>query len=220
VCVPGSAFCHYSSRVYHAFRAAKGLCKICLYRKERCAVCYGERVESLSGFARNDGSFGMFQSPNALVVEKHADLAGREYDDVKKEMSAVPCMRQRFFFGLQNCVSVERMERVRHPKSFTMDVRDGEDERRVHVHARKEARTTLWNSIYHSLSSSFVNGRSESAVVKTWESRRSVPLGVAVRTSAQAEDIDEQTLLQLMPKSVVELDPLSKASECPSETRS
>ncbi len=69
VCVPGSAFCHYSSRVYHAFRAAKGLCKICLYRKERCAVCYVERLESLSDFARNDGSFGMFQSPNALVVE-------------------------------------------------------------------------------------------------------------------------------------------------------
>ncbi|CAK9858409.1 unnamed protein product [Sphagnum jensenii] len=37
VCVPGSAFCHYSSSVYHAFRAAKGLCKICLYRKERIA---------------------------------------------------------------------------------------------------------------------------------------------------------------------------------------
>jgi hypothetical protein len=111
------------------------------------------------------------------------------------------------------------MERVRHPKSFTMDVRDGEDERR-HLHARKEAKTTLWNSIYHSLSSSFVNGRSESAVVKMWECQRSVPLGVAVRTSAQAEDIDEQTLLQLMRKSVVELDPLSKATECPSETRS
>jgi hypothetical protein len=69
VCVPGSAFCHYSSRVYHAFRAAKGLCKICLYRKERWAVCYVERLESLSGFARNDGSFGMFQCSNALVVE-------------------------------------------------------------------------------------------------------------------------------------------------------
>lgn len=69
LCVPGSAFCHYSSRVYHAFRAAKGLCKICLYRKERWAVCYVERLESLSGFARNDGSFGMFQCSNALVVE-------------------------------------------------------------------------------------------------------------------------------------------------------
>ncbi len=135
-------------------------------------------------------------------------------------MSAVPCMREPFFWGgLQNCVSVQRMERVRHPKSFTMDVRDGEDERR-HLHARKEAKTTLWNSIYQSLSSSFVNGRSESAVVKMWECQRSVPLGVAVRTSAQAEDIDEQTLLQLMRKSVVELDPLSKATECPSETRS
>ncbi|KAH9575718.1 hypothetical protein CY35_01G125600 [Sphagnum magellanicum] len=135
-------------------------------------------------------------------------------------MSAVLCMRERFFSGgLHNCVSVQRMERVRHPKSFTMDVRDGEDERR-HLHARKEAKTTLWNSIYHSLSSSFVNGRSESAVVKMWECQRSVPLGVAVRTSAQAEDIDEQTLLQLMRKSVVELDPLSKATECPSETRS
>lgn len=107
---------------------------------------------------------------------------------------------------------------MRHPKSFTMDVRDGEDERR-HVHARKEAQTTLWNSIYLSLSSSFVNGLSESAVVKMWESRRSVPHGVAVRTSAQAKDIDEQTLLQLMRKSVVELDPLSKATECPFETR-
>lgn len=125
-------------------------------------------------------------------------------------------MRERFFLGLQNFVSVERMERVRHPKSFTMDVRDGEDERR-HVHARKEAQTTLWNSIYHSLSSSFVNGRSESPVVKMWESRRTVPHGVAVRTSPQAEDIDEQTVLQLMRKSVVELDPLSKATECPSE---
>jgi hypothetical protein len=115
------------------------------------------------------------------------------------------------------------MERLRHPKSFTVKVRDGEDERR-HVHARKEAQTSLWNSIYHSLSSSFVNGWSESAVVKMWESRRSMPHGVALWTSAQAEDIHEQTLLQLMRKSmrksVVELDPLSKATECPSETRS
>ncbi|CAK9858410.1 unnamed protein product [Sphagnum jensenii] len=50
-----------------------------------------------------------------------------------------------------------------------------------------------------------------------WESRRSMPHGVAVWTSAQAEDIHEQTLLQLMRKSmrksVVELDPLSKATE-------
>ncbi|CAM6070335.1 unnamed protein product [Sphagnum tenellum] len=89
-----------------------------------------------------------------------------------------------------NCVSVERMERLRHPKSFTVEVRDGEDERR-HVHARKEAQTSLWNSIYHSLSSSFVNGCSESAVVRMWESRRSMPHGVAVWTSAQAEDIHE-----------------------------
>jgi hypothetical protein len=111
------------------------------------------------------------------------------------------------------------MERLRHPKSFAVEVRDGEDERRP-VHARKEAQTSLWNSIYHSLSSSFVNGWSESAVVKMWESRRSMPHGVAVWTSAQAEDIHEQTLLQLMRKSVVELDPLSKATECPSETRS
>ncbi len=134
------------------------------------------------------------------------------------------CLRCRvwesvFFSWVTDCVSVERMERLRHPKSFTVEVRDGEDERR-HVHARKEAQTSLWNSIYHLLSSSFVNGCSESAMVKMWESRRSMPHGVAVRTSAQAEDIHEQTLLQLMRKSVVELDPLSKATECPSETRS
>ncbi|CAK9255944.1 unnamed protein product [Sphagnum jensenii] len=121
-------------------------------------------------------------------------------------------MTRGWFAKNSNCVSVERMERLRHPKSFAVEVRDGEDERRP-VHARKEAQTSLWNSIYHSLSSSFVNGWSESAVVKMWESRRSMPHGVAVWTSAQAEDIHEQTLLQLMRKSVVELDPLSKATE-------
>lgn len=96
----------------------------------------------------------------------------------------------------------------------------GGENQQCHHHG-KEVETRLWKSICHSLSSGFVNAHSDSsaaAAVATKKMRnRSVSLGVPLRkksvqaaAAAAGHHGDEQTPLQLMRASVVELDPLSK----------
>jgi len=101
----------------------------------------------------------------------------------------------------------------------------GGENQQCHDHG-KEVETRLWKSICRSLSSGFVNAHSDSsaaAAVATKKMRnRSVSLGVTLRkksvqaaaAAAAAEHHgDEQTPLQLMRASVVELDPLSKVKK-------
>jgi hypothetical protein len=99
----------------------------------------------------------------------------------------------------------------------------GGENQQCHHHG-KEVETRLWKSICHSLSSGFVNAHSDSsaaAAVATKKMRnRSVSLGVPLRkksvqaaAAAAGHHGDEQTPLQLMRASVVELDPLSKVKK-------
>jgi hypothetical protein len=91
-------------------------------------------------------------------------------------------------------------------------------------HDGKEVETRLWKSICRSLSSGFVNAHSDSSAAATKKMRnRSVSLGVPLRkksvqaaaaaAAAAGHHDDEQTPLQLMRASVVELDPLSKVKK-------
>jgi hypothetical protein len=98
----------------------------------------------------------------------------------------------------------------------------GGENQQCHHHG-KEVETRLWKSICRSLSSGFVNAHSDSsAAAATKKMRnRSVSLGVSLRkksvqaaaAAAAGHHGDEQTPLQLMRASVVELDPLSKVKK-------